>query len=84
MKYCKNIQKLKHRIFGFPIHYDVWSKGGWAYPTDEQDQKLFSELGKSEGQIYFAGEHTSKIRGWLQGALESGLNAEARNSLCRL
>lgn len=54
---------------------DVWSKGGWAYPTDEQEKKLFSELGKSEGQIYFAGEHTSKIRGWIQGALESGLNA---------
>ena len=54
---------------------DVWSKGGWAYPTDEQEKTLFSELGKSEGQIYFAGEHTSKVRGWLQGALESGLNA---------
>ncbi|MCC5627661.1 FAD-dependent oxidoreductase [Nostoc sphaeroides CHAB 2801] len=48
---------------------------GWAYPTDEQEKKLFSELGKSEGNIYFAGEHTSKTRGWLQGALESGLNA---------
>ncbi|QFS42617.1 flavin monoamine oxidase family protein [Nostoc sphaeroides] len=54
---------------------DIWSKGGWAYPTDEQEKKLFSELGKSEGNIYFAGEHTSKTRGWLQGALESGLNA---------
>lgn len=54
---------------------DVWSKGGWAYPTDEQEKKLFAELGKSQGQIYFAGEHTSKTRGWLQGALESGLNA---------
>jgi monoamine oxidase len=54
---------------------DVWSKGGWAYPTDEQEKQLFSELGKSEGQIYFAGDHTSKVRGWLQGALESGLNA---------
>ncbi|WP_414590027.1 flavin monoamine oxidase family protein [Scytonema sp. PCC 10023] len=54
---------------------DIWSKGGWAYPTDEQEKKLFSELGKSEGKIYFAGDHTSKTRGWLQGALESGLNA---------
>lgn len=54
---------------------DVWSKAGWAYPTDEQEKKLFSELGKSEGQIYFAGEHTSKVRGWVEGALESGLNA---------
>lgn len=50
-------------------------KGGWAYPTDEQEKKLFPELGKSEGKIYFAGEHTSKTRGWLQGALESGLKA---------
>ncbi|MDZ4877579.1 MAG: hypothetical protein CLLPBCKN_007014 [Chroococcidiopsis cubana SAG 39.79] len=54
---------------------DIWSKGGWAYPTDEQEKKLFSELGRSEGKIYFAGEHTSKTRGWLQGALESGLKA---------
>ncbi|NMG08625.1 flavin monoamine oxidase family protein [Brasilonema sp. UFV-L1] len=54
---------------------DVWSKGGWAYPTDEQEKKLFSELGKSEGKIYFSGDHTSKTRGWVQGALESGLNA---------
>ncbi|MBD2359681.1 flavin monoamine oxidase family protein [Anabaena minutissima FACHB-250] len=54
---------------------DVWSRGGWAYPTNEQEQQLFSELGKSEGKIYFAGDHTSKTRGWLQGALESGLNA---------
>ncbi|MBW4426344.1 MAG: flavin monoamine oxidase family protein [Nostoc desertorum CM1-VF14] len=54
---------------------DIWSKGGWAYPTDEQEKKLFPELGKSEGKIYFAGEHTSKTRGWLQGALESGLKA---------
>jgi monoamine oxidase len=54
---------------------DIWSKGGWAYPTEEQEKKLFPELGKSEGKIYFAGDHTSKTRGWLQGALESGLNA---------
>ncbi|MBW4565415.1 MAG: flavin monoamine oxidase family protein [Mojavia pulchra JT2-VF2] len=54
---------------------DIWSKGGWAYPTEEQEKKLFSELGKSEGKIYFAGDHTSKTRGWVQGALESGLNA---------
>ncbi|UKO98304.1 flavin monoamine oxidase family protein [Nostoc sp. UHCC 0870] len=54
---------------------DIWSKGGWAYPTDEQEKELFLELGKSQGKIYFAGEHTSKTRGWLQGALESGLKS---------
>lgn len=27
----------------------------------------------SEGKVYFAGEHTSTTRGWMQGALASGL-----------
>lgn len=54
---------------------EIWSKAGWAHPTDEQEKKLFSELGKSEGKIYFSGEHTSKTRGWVQGALESGIKA---------
>lgn len=54
---------------------EIWSKGGWAYPTKEQEEQLFPELEKSEGKIYFSGEHTSKARGWIQGALESGLKA---------
>jgi monoamine oxidase len=28
-------------------------------------------LGKPEGRIHFAGEHTSAWTGWMQGALES-------------
>ncbi|NET43332.1 MAG: flavin monoamine oxidase family protein [Okeania sp. SIO2B3] len=54
---------------------DPWSKGGWAYPSKSQEEKLFNELSRSEGRIYFAGDHTSFTRGWLQGALESGLRA---------
>ncbi|ELR99393.1 FAD-dependent oxidoreductase [Gloeocapsa sp. PCC 73106] len=52
---------------------DPWSQGGWAYPTKTQENELFHELSRREGKIYFAGEHTSTARGWLQGALESGL-----------
>lgn len=52
---------------------DSWAKGGWAYPTKTQESELFDELNRTEGQIYFAGDHTSKTRGWLQGALESGI-----------
>ncbi|MEA5554715.1 FAD-dependent oxidoreductase [Anabaena cylindrica UHCC 0172] len=52
---------------------DPWSKGGWAYPSSSQEEKLFNEIGRREGKIYFAGEHTSMIRGWMQGALESGI-----------
>ena len=52
---------------------DPWSRSGWAYPTKDQEKRLFDELGKSEGKVYFAGEHTSTTRGWMQGALASGL-----------
>jgi monoamine oxidase len=54
---------------------DPWSKGGWAYPSKEQEETLFDELGRTEGQVHFAGEHTSTARGWMQGALVSGLRA---------
>ena len=54
---------------------DPWSRGGWAYPTEEQEKTLFDELSRREGKLYFAGEHTSTTRGWIQGALESGLRA---------
>ena len=52
---------------------DPWSRSGWAYPTKDQEKRLFDELGKSEGKVYFAGDHTSTTRGWMQGALASGL-----------
>ena len=28
-----------------------------------------------EGRIHFAGDHTSALPGWMQGALESGIRA---------
>lgn len=54
---------------------DPWSMGGWAYPTKEQEKNLFNELSRKEGRIYFAGEHTSPVRGWIEGALNSGIIA---------
>ena len=54
---------------------NTWSMGGWAYPTKSQENDLFDQLRQKEGRIHFAGEHTSETRGWLQGALESGLRA---------
>ncbi|MFK8184543.1 MAG: flavin monoamine oxidase family protein [Phormidesmis sp.] len=54
---------------------DPWARGGWAYPTDAQESDLFLELSRHEGRVYFAGEHTSTDRGWVQGALASGVRA---------
>jgi monoamine oxidase len=32
---------------------------------------MFPAAKKSEGRLYFCGEHTSAWSGWMQGALES-------------
>lgn len=54
---------------------DPWSKGAWAAPTSSQDAELGAHLGRPEGRIHFAGEHASSARGWMQGAISSGLRA---------
>lgn len=56
---------------------DPWSRAAWAEPTPEQDRELGGELAKPEGPIHFAGEYISGARGWMNGALESGLRAAA-------
>lgn len=56
---------------------DPWSRAAWAEPTPEQDRELGGELAMPEGPIHFAGEHISGARGWMNGAIESGLRAAA-------
>ena len=61
---------------------DEWSKGAWASPTTSQNETLNESIAQIEGRIHFAGEHASNDRGWMQGALFSGLRAatEIKNS----
>ncbi len=54
---------------------DPWSRAAWAAPTPEQDTQLGTALARPEGPIHFAGEHVSGARGWMNGAIESGLRA---------
>ena len=54
---------------------DPWSGAAWAEPTPTQDAELGSALARPEGPLHFAGEHISGARGWMNGALESGLRA---------
>ena len=54
---------------------DPWSRAAWAEPTPTQDAELGSALARPEGSVHFAGEHLSGARGWMNGALESGLRA---------
>ena len=52
-----------------------WSRGAWASPSEEQNELYNSHIGKTEGRVYFAGEHTTEYHGWMQGALQSGIRA---------
>jgi hypothetical protein len=41
---------------------------------------LTPEIARSEDRLHFAGEHTSSWMGWMEGALDSGERAAARDS----
>jgi monoamine oxidase len=49
---------------------DPWQRGSFALHNPGQIGFL-ETLGKVEGRIHFAGEHTSIWTGWMQGALDS-------------
>jgi monoamine oxidase len=51
---------------------DQWVRGAYAYLARGQSPSIVAEIGRPEGRIHFAGEHTSAWPGWMQGALESG------------
>jgi monoamine oxidase len=50
-----------------------WSRGGFAAPHQRMD--LIARIAAPEGRIFFAGEHLSQHRTWIQGAFESALVA---------
>ncbi len=54
---------------------DEWSRGAYAWFKPGQMTSLMPHIAQPEGRIHFAGEHTSKWFGFMQGALESGTRA---------
>ncbi len=49
---------------------DPWQNGG-TLRTAPGELGLMAQCGQREGRIHFAGEHTSRWSGWMQGSLES-------------
>jgi len=49
---------------------DPWQRGSFTVQTPGQLRYL-KVLAEPEGRIHFAGEHTSRFTGWMQGAFES-------------
>ena len=54
---------------------DPWARGAFSYCNPGQMLSLLPDIGRPEGRVHFAGDHTSPWSGWMQGALESGLRA---------
>jgi len=54
---------------------DPWAGGAGALPSPGQMTTICVGIERPEGRVHFAGEHTSRLPYWMQGALQSGLRA---------
>ena len=54
---------------------DRWANGAFALFQPEQQTQLHEDIVRPEGRVHFAGEHCSLYHAWIQGALESGIQA---------
>jgi monoamine oxidase len=54
---------------------DPYAGGAFALFEPGQETRLFDSIIAPEGRIHFAGEHASRLNGWIQGSIESGLRA---------
>jgi monoamine oxidase len=54
---------------------DPWSRGDYAWFAPGEMRAFLPDLARPEGRIHFAGDHTSSLPGWMQGALASGRRA---------
>lgn len=54
-------------------HEEPWSRGGYVSYEPGQVRRFASAVAPPEGRVHFAGEHTSRWEGWIEGALRSGL-----------
>ena len=53
---------------------DPWQRGAFTMYNPGQ-LKMYAEICKPDGRVWFAGEHASGWPGWMQGALTSGIKA---------
>jgi monoamine oxidase len=54
---------------------DPYARGAYGWFRPGQMTTLYPVLATAEGRIHFAGEATSVLPAWMQGALESGVRA---------
>jgi monoamine oxidase len=71
---------LEQQVTATAVHVwaeDPWAGGAYLQFLPGQLYDLKPHFAKPEGLVHFAGDHTSHIPGWMQGALMSGHRAAA-------
>lgn len=53
--------------------HDRWARGAYAWYRPGQFVPFLPHLTRPEGRLHFAGDHTSLVPGWMEGAIESGI-----------
>ncbi len=61
--------------FSLAWHRVPYSGGGWATYDDATRKKYYASLIEPDGNIYFAGEHTTYLTAWMAGAFTSARRA---------
>lgn len=61
--------------FSLAWHRVPYSGGGWATYDDTTRRKYYPALLEPDGNIYFAGEHTTYLTAWMAGAFTSAHRA---------
>lgn len=54
---------------------DPWVRGAISVYDVGEMKSFIPFIARPEGRIHFAGEHTSRWTGWMQGAIDSGIRA---------
>ena len=54
---------------------DPWARGAYAWYRPGTFLKYFAKVATAEGRIHFAGDQTTLMPGWMEGALQSGIRA---------
>lgn len=57
---------------------EPFALGAYAWYKPGQFLKFLPHLAAPEGRVFFAGDHTSVMPGWMEGALQSGIRAAAQ------
>jgi monoamine oxidase len=71
------VSRLVERTQHYAWDHDRCSRGDYAWFAPGELRAFLPHLASTEGRVHFAGDHTSALPGWMEGALASGVRAAA-------